>query len=61
MVCARETTTVSSIAYYKSQPGDLGVEVSWNESENRYDVALPDTQKEFFVYDWQQFAGYYAV
>lgn len=63
MVCARETTTVSSIAYYKSQPGDLGVEVSWNESENRYDVALPDTRGNilrFFV-DGSDSAQNYAL
>lgn len=63
MVCARETTTVSFIAYYKSQPGDLGVEVSWNESENRYDVALPDTRGNilrFFV-DGSDSAQNYAL
>lgn len=43
------TSVVSSIAYYKSQPGDLGVEVSWNESEDRYDVALPDTRGNDFL------------
>ena len=63
MVCAMETTVVSSIAYYKSRPGDLGVEVSWNESENRYDVALPDTRGNilrFFV-DGSDSAQNYAL